>query len=472
MPSYDWGIPGLPFCPPPFRDGYELSAVPTPFSRLKFSPIGLFDLRRRLGVLPAEPTIFKQFQARFRTADFGWFASGASTDGQHIPAPNSFFPEFDNLRQTLPIGRVGNEARKALQEEVQHAVFDLATLWDRTFGGATMIMHVEGTTVPNTPALVQYLRCATYLPPSFIADNPASHGPIARIVQTFLESVGVPTVQKWRANANARGWPLMQPGPGAHVNAPSTTLIPQPAPNSAHYKFLGHPVGAIDDLIPTTTAPPVIIIPDDDDDLNGSTLDFMQHMERLDYAEMEAEERLQRIHQLEEQEGILVSQVAALEAALTREREVNTDLRAASRLNMPARSQVYQPRPPQTPSRHPPPYSGPSPNASRLLSATSTPYHATHHVTTASPSRHAANRTELDACISSYGLEPLAAAIKVMMRLSRSVKWYEELIKWNHRGSGVELGGCNGRSLAVIFSYAVHDLRISRSQIYEFLPNV
>jgi hypothetical protein len=192
-------------------------------------------------------------------------------------------------------------------------------------------MHVEGTTVPNTPAFVQYLRCATYLPPSFIADNPASHGPIARIVQTFLESVGVPTVQKWRANANARGWPLTQPGPGAHVNAPSTTLIPQPAPNSAHYKFLGRPVGAIDDLIPTTTAPSVIIIPDDDDDLNDSTLDVMQLMERVGYAEMESEERLQRIRQLEEQEDILVSQVAALEAALTTEREANTDLRAASR---------------------------------------------------------------------------------------------------------------------------------------------
>jgi hypothetical protein len=126
MPSiYDWGIPGITLRPPPLRDGYGLSTVPTPFSRLKFSPIGLFDLRRHLGVLPAEPTIFKQFQTRFRTADFGWFAGGASTDGQHIPVLNSFFPEFDNLRQTLPIGPVGNEARKALQEEVQHAVFDL-----------------------------------------------------------------------------------------------------------------------------------------------------------------------------------------------------------------------------------------------------------------------------------------------------------------------------------------------------------
>ncbi|KAJ7691313.1 hypothetical protein B0H17DRAFT_1201168 [Mycena rosella] len=186
MPAFDWGIPGVTLRPPPLRDGYGLPRVPTTFNRLQFSPLGLFDLRRRLGVLPNEPTIFSQYQTRFCTADFRWFASGASTNGQHFPTPNTFF-EFDQLRQSLPIGPVGNDTRKVFQEEIQHTVFDMATLWDCTFGGTTMIMHVEGTTVPNTPALIQYLHCGTYLPPSFIADNPASHGPIARIIQMFLE---------------------------------------------------------------------------------------------------------------------------------------------------------------------------------------------------------------------------------------------------------------------------------------------
>ncbi|KAJ6620824.1 hypothetical protein B0H10DRAFT_1945854 [Mycena sp. CBHHK59/15] len=367
--------------------------------------------------------VFPQYQTRFRTADFGWFAGGASTDGQHIPVPNTFFSEFDQLRQSLPIGPVGNEARKMFHEEIQHAVFDMATLWDRTFSGTTMIMHVEGTTVPNTPALIQYLRCATYLPPSFIADNPASHGPIARIVQTFLKCVGVPTVQKWHSNANARGWPLTQPGPGAHANTPSNTLIPQPAPGSTHYKFLGRPSGAIDELVPSTTAPSVVIILDDDDDFNDSTLDFMQLMERVGYAETEAQERLERIRQLEEQETILMSQVAALEDALTREREANTHLRASSRSHTPARSQPYVE--PQTPPRRPPPYSGPSSNVSRLMS----PLPPSLSRYRASPFHHAAHQTDLDTAITSYGLDDKGSAIKLVMRAFDAAKWYEELLR-------------------------------------------
>jgi hypothetical protein len=64
-----------------------------------------------------------------------------------------------------------------------------------------MVLHIEGTTAPNTPTAPEYLLAAVCLPPFFLANHPTSHPAIARIAQTFIESVGVPTVQDWYNNA-------------------------------------------------------------------------------------------------------------------------------------------------------------------------------------------------------------------------------------------------------------------------------
>ncbi|KAJ7860597.1 hypothetical protein B0H14DRAFT_3622342 [Mycena olivaceomarginata] len=308
---HDWGIPGIDIPVPPTRVG--LSRDILTFRQLRFSPLGLYDLRRRLGVQPSEPGIFQRFRNRFLTSDIAWFAGGASTDSKHVPTTPGFFPEFTALRDSLPTGPVGNEARKALNERMQHAVFDLATLWDRTFGGTTMIMHVEGTTVPNTPTEPQFLRAATYLPPGFVAAHPASHAAITRIAQTFIEAVDVPMVQQWRANALLRGWLLTQPGPGASPNGTVPFLIPTLPPGSAHYKFFGHPVGALDALLgtapPAPPSVPIVVIPDEDNDDYFD--DLMAH---ANYAEAESTERLEQIHNLEQQVDILIARVAAADA--------------------------------------------------------------------------------------------------------------------------------------------------------------
>ncbi|KAJ6614644.1 hypothetical protein B0H10DRAFT_2221031 [Mycena sp. CBHHK59/15] len=405
---HDWGLPGINIRPPPVRDGYGPSVVPIAWENLKFGPLGLYDLWRRLGVFKREDGVFQNHRKQFLAADVAWFAGGASTDGNHIPAPDSYFHEFDDLRQMLPTGTIGNEARRALHERMQHVVFDLATLWDRAFGGSTMIMHIEGTTVPNTPVHPQFLRCAAYLPPSFVANNPASHGPIARIVQTFIEAVGVPTVNKWRSNGNRRGWPLNQPGPGAHPNPASTTLIPQPSsPASAHYKFHGRPIGILDEILAASAPVPVVVIPDDDEDIfDSSGDDILTVLERLGYAEAESCDRLTRIHDLEEQTEMLMSQVAALETALATERQSNTALRSALTLptlyapSTPPRSQPHL----HTPARRPvpPPYS-PSPIPLRLMFPLA--------ASAASPSRHAYDQVDLDTFITSHGLDNHAASI-------------------------------------------------------------
>jgi hypothetical protein len=122
---HNWGLPEIDIPAPLTRSGYGLSVTPIQWSHLKFSPIGLYDLRRRLGVLRREPGVFQQFRRRFITSDIAWFAAGASTDGRHIPARDSFFPEFDELWHTLPTGRDGSAARKDLNEQLETAVFDL-----------------------------------------------------------------------------------------------------------------------------------------------------------------------------------------------------------------------------------------------------------------------------------------------------------------------------------------------------------
>jgi hypothetical protein len=134
------------------------------------------------------------------------------------------------------------------------------TLVDRAAGSTTMIMHVDGATMPNTPARPEFLKASVYVPPLFLCRNPDAHVPIARIVQLFLESVGVPTVTNFLADGEARGWNFTQHGPVRTPNhiAPGL-VIPQPTTTaSAHYVFRGRPHGSLDVVAPPVapTTPP------------------------------------------------------------------------------------------------------------------------------------------------------------------------------------------------------------------------
>ncbi|KAJ7859658.1 hypothetical protein B0H14DRAFT_2577085 [Mycena olivaceomarginata] len=155
---YNWGIPDVDVPVPPTLPGGGPLRVPIAWNRLKF-PLGLYDLRHHLSAHPRAPRLFQQYRNHFLTSDIAWFAGRLSTNGAHTPGGAGFFPEFDAMRNTLPAGPAGNEARRTLNEQMQHAVFDMATLWDRTFGGTTML---------------------------------------------FLEAVGIPTVMQWKKNAWAK----------------------------------------------------------------------------------------------------------------------------------------------------------------------------------------------------------------------------------------------------------------------------
>ncbi|KAJ6521588.1 hypothetical protein B0H19DRAFT_1277664 [Mycena capillaripes] len=422
---YNWGIPGINVPVPPTREGHGPFERPLMFKKLKFGPLGHYDLRRRLGVQPQEPGTFQRYRERFLTSDVAWFAACASTDGKHLPQPSGFFPEFMDLRNTLPVGSVGSEARKLLNERLQHVVFDLATLWDRSLGGTTMVLHVEGTTVPSTPPEPEYLRATVYIPPSFVANHPTSHGAIACIAQTFIESVGVPTVQDWRDNAHRQGWSLTQTGPGASPNGLSPRLIPDNHFGSAHYRFFGRPIGALDALLGTTATPapvPVVAIGDDDED------DLLDAIERASYAEAESAERLQQIHQLEQQIDILIARVAAADTLIVDlEGQLLTVRRAMSSRatppTTPSRSQQRAPAPVGPPPYSPTtayrrsPFSAPSLNPRSPL--------ATHQPDNEiQPSRQL---DDLDVFIGAQNLHALAVGIRVVIRAVAPAKWHGEL---------------------------------------------
>jgi len=92
---------------------------------LKFNPLGLYNLRRRLGVLADEPGVFSQYKDAFLASDIAWFAAGASTDGTHALPTGFFHPSFEILRNHNPLGPPGQKIRTDVRKRIQNLTFDL-----------------------------------------------------------------------------------------------------------------------------------------------------------------------------------------------------------------------------------------------------------------------------------------------------------------------------------------------------------
>ncbi|KAJ7794202.1 hypothetical protein B0H14DRAFT_2622096 [Mycena olivaceomarginata] len=141
---------------PRTREGSGPFQRPLPFKRFTFGPLSLYDLRRRLGV-PQDLGVFERY------SDLAWFAAGKSADSMHILQQAGFFPEFGLCVTHSPPVLWEAKLGRLLNEKMQLAVFDLATLWDRSLSGTTMVLHIEGTTAPNTPTAPEYLLAAPRL---------------------------------------------------------------------------------------------------------------------------------------------------------------------------------------------------------------------------------------------------------------------------------------------------------------------
>jgi hypothetical protein len=113
-----------------------------------------------------------------------------------------------------------------------------------------MILHMDGTTPPKAMAIPEHLKAHVYLPPNLVNEFADSHEPIAHIVQSFIEAVGVPTVIRWRRAAALNGWSLSQTGNFPIPSLSHLPLIPEPTkPTSSYYVFPGRPYGSFQ---PTT----------------------------------------------------------------------------------------------------------------------------------------------------------------------------------------------------------------------------
>ena len=117
MPWKGWGTQVDFGAPPGATD--EVTA----WKDLKFNPVGIFDLRRRLGVLKDEQGVFTRYQNHFLSSDLAWFAAGCHNDGNHTLRTNTFHPLFFEARSQT---RDAQE-RKEFKEKVGRLLFDLVS---------------------------------------------------------------------------------------------------------------------------------------------------------------------------------------------------------------------------------------------------------------------------------------------------------------------------------------------------------
>ena len=96
---------------------------PLPWRSLAFHPLGLLDLRRRLGKPSLDPDGYNSLKARFETADLAWFAAGLASQSCNI-RHEDFYPELIVLRSNTEKDSKGTDARAALRKRVRDLTFD------------------------------------------------------------------------------------------------------------------------------------------------------------------------------------------------------------------------------------------------------------------------------------------------------------------------------------------------------------
>ncbi|KAJ7827837.1 hypothetical protein B0H14DRAFT_2594942 [Mycena olivaceomarginata] len=195
---YDWaaplGVNELPIAPPGTNVPRPPSTSPHPLAQPEIQSVGLL-----------------------RSTPPAWnFENGLPRSGTHTDSVSS----QSSIRY----------ARREFDLAITKLIWDLrmllqATMWDRTFGSTTMILHGSGTTVPGTPPAPEYLPTM-----------PSRHCAMAQI---FIEHIGIPTVATWTADVRQEGWFLTQPAGPIHRNFFGTDLlVPQPqTAGSSHYIF-------------------------------------------------------------------------------------------------------------------------------------------------------------------------------------------------------------------------------------------
>ena len=72
-----------------------------------------------------------------------------------------------------------------------------ATLWDHAFGGAMLIIHIEGTTHPNAPRRPEYIKLDVYFPGYLIEEDLQLSPIISKLVQKYIVDIGMLVIKWW-----------------------------------------------------------------------------------------------------------------------------------------------------------------------------------------------------------------------------------------------------------------------------------
>ena len=340
MQHWNWGIPVTIPEPP------GASPQPQDWNQLKFNQLGLFDLCHRIGVFALEPGVYNNHRTQFDATDLAWFAAGLSTEVLDL-AQNSFPPELSTLRHTT----IGSQARSALRTCVQKLCFDLvciiqmcynmvlmyciqATLWDRSFGGATLIIHVEGATHPNALMQPKYIKSDVYFPGYLIKENPHFSPIISKLVQKYIVNIGMPVIERWERCARLI-WSMTQ-GKDTQVPLPypSQPIQPYVTPRgSSTFIYNGCPLSFNPSVIDEYK--------EDEEELNSAMVELLNVIEECEKYKSQVE-----------------TTQAALHNSLAREEQLKSELdntRAMLRNTSPRLDVAHYTSPiahPTTPSSH------------------------------------------------------------------------------------------------------------------------
>jgi len=239
-----------------------------------------------------------------------------------------------------------------------------AALWDRTFGGATLILHVEGTTRPNAPRRPEHVKADVYFPGYLIKEDPRISPIISELVQTYIADIGIPVIERWERCARTL-WPLTQ-GDGHRIPPPYPSQPTQPDAilhKSSTFVYHGRP------LISPSPHDTVIVDDYEEEELTPSMLEMINMIDQRDLYKS----------QLDTVQAALSATEQALSESLAREEDLRCQLKNAATIMSTsmdgADSNINVSRGhPGSASRH----GSPTP-------------HITHH--TASPARRIAHHT-------------------------------------------------------------------------------
>ena len=68
---------------------------------------------------------------------------------------------------------------------------------DKTFGGTTLVVHVEGAARPGSPNLPEYVKANVYFPDHMVREEPYTSTVVSNIVQLFIRDIGIPTIKRF-----------------------------------------------------------------------------------------------------------------------------------------------------------------------------------------------------------------------------------------------------------------------------------